>query len=511
MTDICLILEGTYPYVSGGVSSWVNDLIKRLDDTTFSVVYLGAHQAKDKKMHYLIPDNVHDFYQINVYDYLSGKGMFRKKHHWRPMARSAAEKIESFLERMQEGDTALFDELLECMSQTGARQINLSDLTYSWESWQILEKFYHKRADGVSFIDFFWTWRALYLPFFSLFKVKLPEARVYHAISTGYAGVLGAMAKARFNRPFLLTEHGIYTRERKIDIAQADWIYSELAHELKVVEENDFFKDWWMRFFMFLSYLAYERADEVVTLYEGNRLTQLEEGADPQKTRIIPNGVNIVGYQVNARKNSYGPFKVGFVGRVVPIKDVKTFIAACQNINNEIQNVEFYILGPTDEDEEYYQECVQLTKMKSLENVIHFTGEVKMRDYYPQLDVIVLTSISEAQPLVLLEAAACGIAVVATDVGACPELINGRSGDDRLLGQSGLVTSICNPQETAQAVIQILKNPELRRKMGEAGRKRVAQYYQQNDFIANYQELYNRYIDQVSYSQKTATLATQLN
>ncbi len=490
MTDICLILEGTYPYVPGGVASWVNDLVRQLHDTTFSIIYLGAHHIQEKKVHYVIPENVYEFRHINIFDFPPRKRSFNFN------LKKDFTVIEEFMQAMSRQDTAQFDRLLQLFNKENS-QVTLSDLMYSWESWQILQKAYHAQAPQVSFIDYFWTWRSLFLPFFAILETPLPEAKVYHAISTGYAGILGAMAKTQLNRPFILTEHGIYTRERKIDIAQADWIYSELAHELKVVEEKDLFKDWWINFFMFMSHVAYERADRIITLYEGNRLTQIEEGAPPEKTGIIPNGVNVDNYSVIPRRNPHGPFKVGFVGRVVPIKDVKTFITACQGVYSEIKNVEFLILGPTDEDEDYYKECAQLTKVKSLDRVLYFMGEVRMRDYYRQLDVIVLTSISEAQPLVILEAFASGVPVVATDVGACPELIFGRSADDRLLGNSGLITSICNPQQTAEAIIRILKDYPMRCRMGEVGYKRVVQYYQQNDFIASYQELYNRYLDQI--------------
>lgn len=530
MTDVCLILEGTYPYVAGGVSSWVNDLMKELPDTTFSVVYLGVQHAKEKKMYYTLPANVYDFLEIDIFDYsLEPRRGLRKRGE-------DFQVIETFLQGMYEADTSQFDRLLEIVNGQGdRRRLSIYDLAYSWESWKILERAYLRQAKEHSFIDFFWTWRALYLPFFNLMGLNLPRACVYHAVSTGYAGVLGAIAKHRYRRPFLLTEHGIYTRERKLDIAQADWIHSPLAKELKVTDDTDFFRDWWSRVFIFMSRLAYQRADEIITLYEGNRKTQIEEGADPHKTRIIPNGVSLREVSLIPRTDGPAPFvdvyttnmnnsettnvgppvqqagilttpinvslkkvsKVGFVGRVVPIKDVKTFITACQSIYSEFKEVEFYIMGPTDEDEEYYQECVLLTKMKSLEKVIHFTGNVQLRNYYPHLDVVVLTSISESQPLVVLEAAAYGIPVVVTDVGACRELIFGRSPEDKSLGASGLMTPICSPHETAQAVLKILKDPKLRLKMGEVGKERVARYYRQEDYLASYQMLYNRYRDQV--------------
>jgi len=494
MTDVCLILEGTYPYVSGGVSSWVNDLMRRLSDTTFSVAYLGAHNTKEKKMYYTLPENVHDFYEVDIFDYFLASASRTRKQ------KEDFEVIEAFLRSVYETDISQFDQLVEILNpRDDNKRIGVQDLAYSWESWKILERAYLRQAQEHSFIDYFWTWRSLYLPFFNLVGLDLPQSRIYHAVSTGYAGVLGAVAKHKYRRPFLLTEHGIYTRERKIDISQADWIHSSLAKELKVTDDSDYFKDWWSRVFMFMSRLAYERADEIITLYEGNRKTQIEEGASPHKTRIIPNGVSLSDVPVIDRRQRLRPFKVGFVGRVVPIKDVKTFITACQSVYSEFKEVEFYIMGPTDEDEEYFKECILLTKMKGLEKVIHFTGNVQLREYYPKLDVVVLTSISESQPLVILEAGAYGIPVVATDVGACSELVFGRSPEDKMLGDSGSITPICSPHETAQAVLKILKDSQLRIRMGETGRKRVGSYYRQEDYLANYQMLYNRYQEYIHF------------
>ena len=69
MQDVCLLLEGTYPYVAGGVSSWVYDLVKRMQDISFSIVYLGAHRPGSKKMHYELPENVVDFRELYLFDY----------------------------------------------------------------------------------------------------------------------------------------------------------------------------------------------------------------------------------------------------------------------------------------------------------------------------------------------------------------------------------------------------------------------------------------------------------
>jgi glycosyltransferase involved in cell wall biosynthesis len=334
-----------------------------------------------------------------------------------------------------------------------------------------------------------------------MLRVPIPQARLYHAPSTGYAGVLASIAKLTYERPVILTEHGIYTKERRIEIMQADWIYSDAAHEVKIMEGKELFREWWLSLFVFFSRVTYQYADKIITLYEGNQRLQLEEGADPDKCVIIPNGIRLSRFKNQEPQKEKKVATIGFAGRVVPIKDVKTFIRACKKIRDELKNVRILIMGPTDEDEEYYQECVFLTQSQGLQDVIEFKGKVDLTQYYPQLDVLVLTSISEAQPIVVLEAGACGVPVVTTDVGDCAGLVYGKTLEDRRLGASGIITPICDAQATADAVLQIIKDQGLHQKMAQAGRDRVYHYYQQEAVVANYQSFYSNYLEYVPWPE----------
>jgi glycosyltransferase involved in cell wall biosynthesis len=103
---------------------------------------------------------------------------------------------------------------------------------------------------------------------------------------------------------------------------------------------------------------------------------------------------------------------------------------------------------------------------------------------------VVLTSFSEGQPLVILEAYAEGLPVIASDVGACREMIEGRLAEDRALGPSGIVTRVAAPKETAAAMVMLAKDSRLRRRMGMAGRKRVTTFYQRREMLAKYRALY---------------------
>jgi polysaccharide biosynthesis protein PelF len=129
---------------------------------------------------------------------------------------------------------------------------------------------------------------------------------------------------------------------------------------------------------------------------------------------------------------------------------------------------------------------------------VRFTGRADVREYYQGLDLVVLTSLSEAQPLVVLEANCAGIPVVTTDVGACRELLHGITPEDQAIGPSGLLTHVASPRETAEAIIHLWRDEALRLRMAAAGQERVRAFYQQEDLYATYREMYRRYLRSTS-------------
>ena len=94
----------------------------------------------------------------------------------------------------------------------------------------------------------------MYLPLFHTLKMDLPKADLYHCVATGYAGVLGSMAKIKYGSRLLISEHGIYTREREEELIRAKWV-------------EGVYKNIWIEQFRKMSMLAYERADLVTSLY----------------------------------------------------------------------------------------------------------------------------------------------------------------------------------------------------------------------------------------------------
>ena len=87
-----------------------------------------------------------------------------------------------------------------------------------------------------------------------------------------------------------------------------------------------------------------------------------------------------------------------------------------------------------------------------------------------------------------------GIPVVATDVGSCRELLEGRTPEDRSLGIGGLVTPIASPGATARAILELYCDPDLRQRMGESLQKRVREHYDQRDMVAAYRAIYEQHL-----------------
>ena len=103
------------------------------------------------------------------------------------------------------------------------------------------------------------------------------------------------------------------------------------------------------------------------------------------------------------------------------------------------------------------------------------------------MDATLLTSISEGQPLTILESFAARVPVIATNVGNCSGLINGEDDD---LGQAGIITHIMNVQEIADAMVYMARHPKERKQMGEVGYQRLMRRYKIEDMKKTYESIY---------------------
>ncbi len=488
--DVCLLLEGTYPYVRGGVSSWIHGLLRALPELRFSaILFLGERTGSQPV--YDLPENlVHlethflgDAWELGRPRDLPGN----------PSHIAASEEVHAWFR--QPGlpcPHAALSRVLGGLGQAG--EMTREDFLYSRAVWDVIRSSYLERATTPSFIDYFWTVRIMHAPLFLVGEVakKAPPARVYHAISTGYAGLLGVFLSRTHRRPFVLTEHGIYTKERKIDLAKAAWI-KDAPEPFGGALEDDvgYVRRLWIRFFEGIGRLTYLAADPIVALYEGNRQRQIRDGAAPERTRVVPNGIDVARFSAALEKRPKDPpMVVGLIGRVVSIKDIKTFIRAMRTLAQRVPGVVALIVGSDDEEPEYARECRDLVASLDLRGTVRFLGYQRVDEILPQLGLVVLSSISEAMPLVVVEGFAAGVPAVTTDVGACRELIEGVGPKDRALGLAGAVVDIADPEALGTACAKLLTNPGRWLSAQRAGRERVRRYYSEEDMIDRYRSIY---------------------
>ncbi|EKF75603.1 hypothetical protein A11A3_01992 [Alcanivorax hongdengensis A-11-3] len=489
--DICLLLEGTFPYVSGGVSSWVNQIIRGFPEYTFACCFVGSRPQDYGAMKYELPDNVVHLEVHYLHD-------FDHNVEKRPMRgdRKMYETVSRFHGAIKRGEVSaernqLFSDMVGELGDKG--RLSEQSFLHSRASWDFITDNYRAHSRDPSFVDYFWTVRIMHAPIWTLNDIaeNLIPARVYHTISTGYAGFLGAMLKRRTGKPLLLSEHGIYTKERKIDLFQSEWIRDNRSLVEKNNAEMAYFREKWVNFFTELGRECYQASDRIVALYERNRERQMDDGAPPDRTMNIPNGINLPRMQqVRAARGDAIPPVACLIGRVVPIKDIKTFLRAMRTVANAMPEAQGWIAGPEDEDPEYAKECHGLIASLGLEKNVKFLGFQKIDELLPKVGVIVLSSISEALPLVLLEGFAAGVPAVSTDVGSCRQLIEGLGEEDEALGAAGAVVGIADPEALGHEVVRLLSDGDWWQRAQQAGIRRVESYYTQEMMFDAYRRLY---------------------
>ncbi len=498
--DICLVLEGTYPYVSGGVSTWVHQIINMFPQWNFALFFLGAQRDPKAKYKYTLPANVVSVEEVFLFDTASDdKGMGGISSDWRPFY----ENVRKLCVRKPLGDGHDLD-LVRSLVQhiTDRPRVSFETFWTHEETWNVLLEIYHRYAPEDSFLDFYWTTRFLIQPIWRLARglQRLPKARTYHTACTGYAGLAAAIAGVEMQRPMLLTEHGIYLRERIADICRSPWIPDQLVRRPNLNEPLSTLRRLWIGFFDFIGRLCYHQSADIVSLFENNARAQIHFGADPARITIIPNGIRTEQFvplkdkRAARRKENPNSKVVGFLGRVVSIKDVKTLLRTARKVCNILPDALFLIAGPPDEEPEYYQECLELMSQLNIDDHVDFLGPTDRNEFLPQLDVMILTSFSEGLPFVIIESLAAGVPVVSTDVGACSELLNGRSGESPAYGPAGLIAEIANSDELAAHIVKVLTDNTLLDQFTEAGLKRVETLYHENAIREAYEKLYAKSI-----------------
>jgi glycosyltransferase involved in cell wall biosynthesis len=293
------------------------------------------------------------------------------------------------------------------------------------------------------------------------------QADLGHAVTNGL-GVLPALAaKWQYGMPMLVTEHGIYLREQYLQNRRSPYRWPVKALYLGFLRQ--------------LCALGYREATTIAPGNVYNRRWEERLGAEPSHIRTVYNGVDPANFPILDGEPEAPT--ISWVGRIDPIKDLETLLHAFFLVHAEMPEARLRLFGsPPKGGQAYLERCRALAAELGIAEAATFEGRVdNIRDAYEAGRVVALSSVSEGFPYSLIEAMTCGRPCVATDVGGVTEAV----------GDTGIVVPPRSPRPMARAFLTLLRDHELRHRLGAAARTRALENFTVDGAISRYDEIYS--------------------
>ncbi len=212
---------------------------------------------------------------------------------------------------------------------------------------------------------------------------------------------------------------------------------------------------------------------------------------DYSHVEVIYNGVDLDFLRPVKSKFLFEKFNIdennkliGYIGLITKRKGIEYLVKALPLVKDLNYDFKLIIIGGyKPNDKEYFIEIKRLIKELSLEKEVYFTGLLQdIRDALNNLDIVVLPSLEERCSRTLLESLACAKAVISTNVGGNPEIIED--------GVNGILVEPKNERQLAEAIVRLLKNDELRQEMGRRGRLRAEKMFDIKNHIQKMRRIY---------------------
>lgn len=308
---------------------------------------------------------------------------------------------------------------------------------------------------------------------------------------------------------------GQILRERRVDILHSHLFYSSLFASpigwmcrVPVILETPHLREQWRRGWLksrfVVDRLAGRFVDYYIAVSEANaRYLAEEKGLPPGKIVVIHNGCDLGRFDPSHRPPPSLKASLGFheadpvlvvAARLEPQKGHRVLLEALRIIHREFARVRLVCLG----EGRLRGELEMQARLLGLEESVRFVGyHTNVADWLALADLTVLPSFFEGLPLAAIESLAAGRPVVATAVDGTPEVVTD--------GRTGFTVPPHDPESLARAICRLLREPELRQRMGEAGRRWVVEHFTQERQILQTQELYFRAWEQRRHGVRTAT------
>jgi glycosyltransferase involved in cell wall biosynthesis len=215
--------------------------------------------------------------------------------------------------------------------------------------------------------------------------------------------------------------------------------------------------------------------DPFVCVSRDSARMAIAQGVSPRKVMVVHNGIDLEGFR--PAHDADGPAVT--VARLSPEKDMATLLQATALVLRDDPAFRLEIAG----DGVCLPALRQTAERLNLGRAVTFRGQVRdVPALLARAGLFVLPSLAEGISLTLLEAMASGLAVATTRVGGNPEVV--------VDGETGLLVPPADPPALAAALLRLRRDAGLRRRMGEAGRRRVEQHFAARAMVAAYEALY---------------------
>jgi glycosyltransferase involved in cell wall biosynthesis len=213
-------------------------------------------------------------------------------------------------------------------------------------------------------------------------------------------------------------------------------------------------------------------------------------GMNGERIRTIHRGVDTEIFYPNTEESNIRAelgirpedFLILFVGRLIRMKGLEYLLSALKDLIHEHKNLKLIILGDGEARSKYENSA------KSMKDYVKFVG--RRSDVYRFMctaDVVVLPSLCEGCPNVVLEAMACGTPVIATRVGAVPDIIEN--------GKSGIIVEQKNITELKTALLKLIKDQNFAKTIGFNGRKRIEKEFTWDAICKKLERFYNDIVE----------------
>lgn len=468
IAQVTLLTEGTYPHSAGGVSVWCDQLVQGMPDFDFRV--LAVTGTGQEQPVWPLPANVSGLDVVPLWGGTPGGREPRGRDR-----RLFLACWERFLLALlhEDGEAAGHDERFGPELYALARWADSGALSAGLRSEaavRVLARLWSRpgtsaAAAAPTQYDALTATDLLEHVLRPLAAVP-PPGGVAHAVSGGLATLPGLVAHERHGTPLLLTEHGVYQRERYLGYRTGPYRWPVKALLLA--------------FFRLLSRETYRTSALITPGNRYNRRWEEHGGAEPDRIRTVYNGVDPGAFPLAGPEPEVPTLT--WAGRIDPIKDLETLIRAFALVRAEIPAARLRIFGGTPRGgEEYRRRCEALAEAVGAGGAVTFEGRVDdIRTAYAAGQVVMLSSISEGFPFTLIEAMSCGRCTVSTDVGGVREAV----------GETGLVVPPRDPRAMAAAALELLRDPARRSALGEAARLRVIDQFTLRQTIDAFRGIY---------------------